>query len=96
MTKIEEVARALWSDRHPDVEPWPSDIDRMNYLGHARAAIVAMREPTKEMLDSVQTEVDICDESKERPSSNYVEFMSREEALSTWQAGIDAALRDTG
>ena len=89
MTKIEEVARALWSDRHPDVEPWPSDIDRMNYLGHARAAIVAMR-------DSVQTEVDICDESKERPSSNYVEFMSREEALSTWQAGIDAALRDTG
>ena len=38
---VEAVARALWLDRHPDTQPWPTELDRMNYMGHARAAIAA-------------------------------------------------------
>lgn len=82
MTKLEEVARAIEVAR--DLGP----------AAQARAAIQALREPNSEMLDAVQTEVDICDESKERPSSNYVEFISRDEARSTWQAGVDAILSE--
>lgn len=44
---IERVARALWADRYPDDE-WTAE-DERDYLGHARAAIEAMREPTKDM-----------------------------------------------
>lgn len=48
---IERVAKALWADRHPDDE-WTAE-DERDYLGHARAAIEAMREPTQKMVEAL-------------------------------------------
>lgn len=43
-------------------------------------------------IEAVQINVDIWPEDKPKPSPNSVEFISREEAVSTWQSGIDAIL----
>lgn len=79
---IERVAKALWRDRHPEVEPFPSEIDRITYEGHARSAIEAMREPTDAMCDIyVPGTPGFCDEPGDPPEHGDV-----------WQAMIDKAL----
>lgn len=88
MTKLEEVATTL--------RLYVRDNDAALALEAARAAIEALREPTPDVLDAVQTAVDICPENAERPSSNYVEFISRDEARETWAAAIDAILKEKG
>jgi len=47
---VERVAKALWQDRWPDQE-W-NVLQRLNYMGHARAAIEAMREPDIDMVQA--------------------------------------------
>jgi hypothetical protein len=64
-------------------------------MNGARAAIEAMREPTDAIVHAVQIEIDIWPEDKPKPSPNAVEFISRHEAISIWEAGITAALADT-
>jgi hypothetical protein len=95
---VERVAKALLADKHPDL-PWEdaSELCRNDYLGHARAAIGAMRlecDPFCPIIEAVQTEVDIWPEDTPRPAPNFVQFISREEAVAIWNAGIDAALKD--
>ena len=66
-------------------------------LKAARAAIEAMRleaDPFDPVLEAVQTEVNIWPEDKPKPSPNFVQFVSREEAIAIWNAGIDAALAE--
>jgi hypothetical protein len=50
VTMIENVARALYDDRHPN-KKWENadDVERLSYEGHARAAFEAMRDPTQGM-----------------------------------------------
>jgi hypothetical protein len=58
---IERVARAIYEDRNgAGCVPWArrgGEIQRP-YLSDARAAIVAMREPTKGMVSSGQSKCD--------------------------------------
>jgi hypothetical protein len=54
---------------------------------YARAAIAAMREPTKAMLDAVDHH---CDSGGE----NYPERVKAEDALVVWHQMIDEALND--
>lgn len=69
------------------------------YLQHeveSRAAIEAMRlecDPFCPVVEAIQTEVDIWPEDRPRPAPNFVQFLSREEAVDIWNAGIDAALK---
>ena len=49
MTMVEKVAKALFlAEYGPDQEPGPGEMELMHRL--ARAAIIAMREPTEEMI----------------------------------------------
>lgn len=54
MSMVERVAKALWDDRYPDDE-W-SPTDKRDFMGHARAAMEAMREPTEEMDKAARDE----------------------------------------
>jgi hypothetical protein len=81
MDMVEKVARAIWEDRHPDIG-W-SDIERLTFLGHARSAIEAMREPTQAMLAA--------------PTMNNFAWRTEEEVTHgdialAWRQMIDAAL----
>lgn len=65
-------------------------------LAIARAAIEAMRlecDPFCPVVEAIQTEVDIWPEDRPRPAPNFVQFLSREEAVDIWNAGIAAALK---
>ncbi len=75
-----------WRERQPPVTDY--------YRAIARAAIEAMREPTEAIVEAVQTEVDIWPEHNPKPAPNFVQFVSRDEAVGIWQAGIDAALAE--
>lgn len=44
---VERVAEALWHDRNPDMT-W-TEAGKRDFMGHARAAIEAMKKPTPEM-----------------------------------------------
>jgi hypothetical protein len=77
---IERVARAMARQRAAE---WPeeySEVDRIwhHFTGLARAAIEAMREPTKRQLDAGYAEISDhkCDD----------------DLASAWQAMIDEAL----
>jgi hypothetical protein len=64
MSKIEEVARAIWREREKQFpervrRPEPDTFDNASgawdmVLDQARAAIEAMREPTEKQLDAVR------------------------------------------
>lgn len=79
---LERVAKAIWNDSYPEDE-W-NEIDRRDYLGHARAAIEAMREPTKWMTRAAVRYGD---------SAGY-EHISEWDAKIVWEAMIDAALAE--
>ncbi len=72
----------------------PDNLTRGRYI--VRAVIEAMRlgaDPMCPIIEAVQTEVDIWPEDKPRPAPNFVQFVSHEEAVAIWNAGIDAALK---
>lgn len=91
MTKVEEVARAIWGEwslwASPITKPKPSwdDLAEGNKdLGRrmARAAIAAMREPTAVMIEV---------------GNNYTHCggsCGNRAGRDTWQAMIDAALNE--
>jgi hypothetical protein len=80
---IERVARAIWEDRHPD-KPWLNQEAqvRMDFCGHAVAAIVAMREPTGRMTAAGQESM---------PAAKG--YILPDDCMRVWRAMIDAALR---
>lgn len=82
---IERVARAIYSKRNGvGAKPWSLLPMRHKepYMDDARAAIEAMREPTKAMLDDVVG-----------PNAKEFEVAPVE---AEWRDMISAALRDTG
>jgi hypothetical protein len=82
---IERVARALY--RQGDTGPYgqeDEDAQWHQFVGDARVAIAAMREPTETMVDAFLDTI-----------VSPREF--REETLTRmWNAGIDAALAEEG
>lgn len=81
MSKVEEVARAIYEDRNGHgCKPWGhlTKSHRFPYLADARAAIKAMREPTESMLKNAHKGYCFG-----RPLETYHEM-------------IDAALREEG
>lgn len=101
MRTVEKVARAIYeldaSNRGCAVDwsefEWTPNM-RKAFFPMARAALQALREPSEGMVEAIQTEVDIFPEDQPRPSPNYVQFISRDEAVAIWHAGIDAALSE--
>lgn len=96
---IERVARAMWAQnvalsRHlfsPSfpIETHDFDADigiREHWLGVARAAIEAMREPTEAMVAAMGS--DLTDEGEPRAGTQA----SLELARAHWRKGIDAAI----
>ena len=86
---LEHMARALWDDREAHQlqrcrMTWEegSDVARKFATDHARAILVAMRQPSTAMLAAIDDE----------DSDKYV---ARGRAISAWMAMIDAALRPT-
>ncbi|OHD05727.1 MAG: hypothetical protein A2095_04190 [Sphingomonadales bacterium GWF1_63_6] len=81
---IERVARALARRNYPGASD--ADIDEMweGWADDATAAIQAMREPTKQMMDTAQLD----------PQDDPM--VSRGMAYSAWVSMIDAAAIDTG
>jgi alpha-ketoglutarate-dependent taurine dioxygenase len=58
MTKLEEVARAIYAKRNgPGAKPWSllTKAHRTPYLDDARAAIEALRQPTRDMYHAAVT-----------------------------------------
>lgn len=93
MTKVEEVARAIWDMQREDDEPghrdgaweraWPDT--KKFYLDAARAAIKAMREPTSAMRTMMGHEFDACRMDFGRMCAD---------GQHVWRAGVDAALSE--
>lgn len=96
MTKLEEVARAidpgafsgLW---HADGTCEECDYNRNEARRKARAALTAMREPSKGMTDAGEESFD-WDSSD--TSGSY--FIRNADAGKCWYAMIDAALSGEG
>jgi hypothetical protein len=88
---IERVARALFDDEWPGEpleEEW--DHNRDAWRQKARAAIEAMREPTKAMLgDQGQPDPRFDDLDYRLEPSEYPRALTK-----IWEAMIDAALKD--
>lgn len=89
------VAKAIYAvDHHPEhwetsVLPFPSELERR--IDEARAAIRAMREPTKEMCLTGNDEVARhCYEEGSESMGSWTHFEPWC-AQKTWQAMIDAA-----
>ena len=82
---VERVALALWQDRHPD-HGW-NDIGKINYEGHARAAIEAMRKPTEEMINAGARAISDC------YSLDTGEGFDNPPAPAAYEAMINEALR---
>ena len=86
MTKIEEVARAIWDeDTQCDGLVTTSDWQEFKpiYMRVARAAIEAMREPTPEMLRPLWSCCAIDEADAIAGASE------------AWKLAIDAALKET-
>ena len=88
---VERVARALYELLRKDFRDqavWErtTEMDREVFRPFARAAIVAMREPTDEMVDAGFHKADTNDRS---------ERAYRWVADDVWHAMIDAALEET-
>lgn len=76
---IEKVAKAL------ALKHWPDDSRYVNYIGAARVAIQAMREPTDEMINIYLQRMNYSINCEDRLKA---------EAINNWQAMIDAALNE--
>jgi hypothetical protein len=78
---VERVAKAILADKHPDL-PWEiaSELCRNDFLGHARAAIEALREPTEAMREAV--------------SDPAHQMFSHGHIIDVWNHMIDAALKE--
>lgn len=100
MSKVEEVARAMWSQRvkfaaEQGIDLSDKDIDRMlvsnGVLEEAKAAIEALRVPTERMIDmGCAAKVDLYpayEGEKPQPTGGDV-------ASASYQAMIDAALKE--
>jgi hypothetical protein len=115
MTMIEKVARAICvcAERDPDLQgvqspfgditPMPAGYRQwQNYEAEARAAIEAMREPTREMVFAAWNEMDggtnkngpLVRESSTCHVDNDGPLQS-DTAFEVWQAMIDTALKET-
>lgn len=79
--KIEQVAIALWRDRYPERD-W-DDSEKRDYMGHARAAIEAMREPTGDMMVAAEDVV---------PCLSSFADKEKSPSYMAYQAMIDRAL----
>jgi hypothetical protein len=86
---VERVARAMFEDDQFDYEPkmptWEETGAREEYRRKAKIAIRAMREPSEAMIDAAYTGYD---------SEGF--GIGRHDALTVWQAMIDATLPDAG
>lgn len=73
MTKLEQIARAIYERRNGHgCKPW-SRLPREHqvpYLGDARAAVEAIREPSSEMLIAGHGELAVCVAGPD--ASNYI------------------------
>ena len=85
-SKLEDVARALFADRYPETA-WDSieEMEREDYRGHARAALMAMKGPTEEMIQAGAKDCGAAD-GKFDSSSQRAEF--------AFDAMIDIALSE--
>ena len=78
---VERVALALYKDRYPHrAVYYDGEASRLEFEGHARAAIEAMREPTVEMVRGATID----------PLGKYV---TPNHSALCWQAMIDEALK---
>lgn len=86
---IERVGEALRAECR---KQYGSDWNYDSAWAFARAAIEAMREPTAEMVDTGQVQVNLHDPNT--PPAHAFELLSEEEVTDIWGAMIDAALAD--
>ena len=77
MTMAEKVARSLHGEYFDSCTP----AQQQFYLGQARDAIAALREPTRSMIE----------DGGDASNTNIGSF---EDAENVWRAMIDAALKD--
>lgn len=95
---IERVARALWSKAKDEPTrrsvgfSFENDPLRLWWIDQARAAIEAMREPTKMMLNSTADVVVYYDDFALNDGTCY---MSEDSAEQAFKSMIDAALKET-
>lgn len=90
MTKLEEIAAAIWrvGYKHPSRPDWPDGVQGNShelFRRMARAAIEAMREPTIKMLRAADNVILTDDELHAGP----YEMIKAE-----YRAAIDAALSE--
>jgi hypothetical protein len=101
MTPIERIARAMADAEGP--EPW-SDTDWESlkthpgssypiWMGRARAALLAIREPTAEMRDALRQALPTVIQ-KDGPSAPYERCVNDKEADAAIAAMIDKALEE--
>ena len=90
MTKLEEVARAIYEKRNgKGCYPWSlrTKSHRDPYLSDARAAIEAMREPDVEMIAAFWRQ-------KNTGTQEIGETGEDRSDYAAWRAAIDAALSE--
>ena len=87
-SKLEEVARAIFNDRHPECD-WNDleERERNDWLGHAQAALMAMKGPTEGMIKSSHGAY---------PKLSTQEKYRQDDAIliAQFEAMIDAALEE--
>lgn len=100
MSKVEEVARAIYEGRNGHgCKAW-SRLPKAHqepYLSDARAAIKAMREPTPEMIEAAwRTTHSIPADDRMRVLLMDSRTAHSVKMLNRWRASIDAALSEEG
>lgn len=101
MTMVERVARAMLRRRHPGTKPEDIWLDP-TAMDDARAAIAAMREPTKPMLVATEDVVTGYDDFALGDGTLYLSYAGTNGrdgfygyAIAAHHAMIDAALKET-
>lgn len=74
---IDRVAKAIAKSMSANPVRWD------DYIPEAKAAIVAMRDPTEEMVKAIDDTLDKGDAGK-----------TKDTTVELWQASIDAALKE--
>lgn len=94
---VERVARAIYAAENPQGRLWEDRADgtRGTYLALARAALAALREPTKEMVAALDWHPDV----KLARGDSYASVedhqkYARKRLIDAYQLMIDAALED--
>lgn len=99
---VERVARALRvADLGPTAASEDHDVDWRAWEPDARAAIAAMREPTKAMAEAGIAKKDDCidsdwDSGPDGESHNSYDTLRSDAPSIIWQAMITAALAENG